>query len=304
MNHAIKLENLQKTYQSKRGPVEALKSISFSIQEGEIFGLLGPNGAGKSTLINILAGVVEKTSGTASVLGIDIDKDHAAAKKLLGIVPQEISFDAFLFIEEALRFEFGYYGQKVDEKYLTEILQKLTLDDKRRQEPRALSGGMKRRLMIARALMHRPKVLILDEPTAGVDVELRHEMYDLIRKLNREGVTIILTTHYLEEVELLCDRVAIINKGELVALDKKNDLKNRFQSKRQFSIALTDNIAVPTALQRFEPQFMDHELRLSFEEHEYADVLKAVSEAKLPLSHFSVIEPSIEDVFVSLTAKK
>ncbi len=299
---AIEIENLSKTYQSKHGNVDALKGVSFDVQEGEFFGLLGPNGAGKSTLINILAGVTEKSSGTASVLGTSIDKDHIAVKQSLGIVQQEVAFDAFLPVESALRYQFGYYGLPVDEGYLNEILVQLALDDKRNVKPRRLSGGMKRRFMIAKALVHRPKVLILDEPTAGVDVELRHDLYDVVRELNRQGVTIILTSHYLEEVELLCERVAIINKGELVALDTKEELKNRFQSTRTFTIALAKSISdIPASLSKFNPIMKDHQLDLTFEESQYKEVLDAVSKADLPIANFSIIEPTLEDVFVSLT---
>jgi ABC-2 type transport system ATP-binding protein len=303
--NAIEIEKLNKTYTTASGPIMALEDMNFTIKQGELFGLLGPNGAGKSTIINILAGVVKKTSGDIRVQGTSIDDDHVAVKKMIGIMPQEISIDAFTPIEEALRLEFGYYGQPVDEKYLTKILKDLALEDKREMLPRALSGGMKRRLMIARALMHRPEILVLDEPTAGVDVELRHEMYNLIRKLNESGVTIILTTHYLEEVELLCDRVAIIHKGRLVALDHKEELKNRFQSSRQFSIAMTEKISeLPEDLKRFNPSWNDHQLILHFEENEYRDLLKTVAKHDLPIAHFSIIEPSLEDVFVSLTEEK
>lgn len=302
---AIRIENLKKSYRTKRGEVEALKGVSFDIKEGEFFGLLGPNGAGKSTLINILAGVVKKSSGTAMVDGKNIETDPIAAKKMLGIVSQEISYDAFFTVEAALKFQFGYYGQRVDKKYLDELLKRLVLDDKRNLWPNMLSGGMKRRLMIARALVHRPKILILDEPTAGVDVELRHGLHDFVRELNKQGTTVILTSHYLEEVELLCERVGIIHQGQLVALDNKDELKNRFQSTRIFSVALTQPLkTIPAELQKFQPEVVDHELKLTFEESRYAEVLQAVAKANLPLSNFRVIEPTLEDVFVSLTTNK
>lgn len=299
---AIKIESLKKTYQGKGGPTEALKGVSFSIKQGECFGLLGPNGAGKSTMINILSGVTQKTSGTVTVNGFDLDKQSVDVKKSLGIVPQEISFDAFFTIEAALKFQFGYYNQRIDKKYLAELLERLKLTDKKKLWPMMLSGGMKRRLMIGRALIHRPKILILDEPTAGVDVELRHGLHDFIRELNAQGTTVILTSHYLEEVELLCQRIGIIHRGELVALDDKEQLKNRFQTTRVFSIALSEKLKqIPAGLQSFQPVTNDTELKLTFEEHRYADVLQAVAQAKLPLSNFRVIEPSLEDVFMSLT---
>jgi len=300
--NAIELKNLTKTYTTKGQSVEALKNISFTIKQGEFFGLLGPNGAGKSTLINILGGVVKKTSGTASILDTDISDDHVNAKKNIGIVPQEVSFDPFSSILDAIKYQYGFYGLPFDKAYTEELLKKLDLLDKQKSEVRQLSGGMKRRFMIARAMIHQPKVLILDEPTAGVDIELRHDLYDLVKKLNEEGITIILTSHYLEEVELLCDRVAIIHKGNLVALDHKDTLKNRFQTTRQLSIALTESPAsMPDVLTPFLPELNGTELMLTFEEPDYKKVLEAVAKADLPVSHFSVIEPSLEDVFVSLT---
>lgn len=304
MPDAIHFQDVKKTYPAFRGrpAVEALKGITFDIQPGEFFGLLGPNGAGKSTLINILAGVTRKTNGTASVLGVDIDKDPAGSKMLIGVVPQELSFDAWLKVSETIDFQFGYYGQPIDKAWKMEVLKRLSLDDKLQTQPRGLSGGMKRRFMIARAMIHKPKILILDEPTAGVDIELRHEMYNLLRELNAAGTTIVLTSHYLEEVELLCERVAIIHKGNLVALDNKHALKDRFKSTRIFSIALTEPMKTPPeSLKKFKPEIVDGELKLQFEEGEYRSVLKAVAAADLPLSNFRVIEPTLEDVFLSLT---
>lgn len=299
---AINIQNLKKTYKVKKVFVEALKGISFSIEKGEFFGLLGPNGAGKSTLIHILGGSVNKTGGKAFIDGIDIDENHTEAKKKIGIVQQEISFDSFLTVQKALELQFGYFGQPVNQKHIDNLLEQLALDDKKDVLPRQLSGGMKRRFMIARAMIHQPEILVLDEPTAGVDVELRHDLYDLIRELNKQGTTIILTSHYLEEVELLCDRVAIIHHGELVALDHKEELKNRFQSTRTFKIALTKaGVSIPESLQRFSPSIIDSELSLTFEENEYQAILDAVARADLPLSNFSIVEPSLEDVFVNLT---
>jgi ABC-2 type transport system ATP-binding protein len=299
---ALEIKNLKKTYKTPKGTTEALKGVSFSIEQGEFFGLLGPNGAGKSTMIGILSGIVEKTEGTATIAGIDISEDHALAKRKIGVVPQEITFDPFFTVETAMRFQFGYFGLQVDEEYLTEILTKLSLNDKRTTKPRMLSGGMKRRFMIAKALVHKPEILVLDEPTAGVDVELRHDLYKLVRELNADGITIILTSHYLEEVELLCDRVAIIGKGELIALDHKDALKNRFSTARQFVLALTEEPKkLPKALEQFKPALNGTELTLEFEEKDYQEVLAAVAKASLPIANFKIVEPSLEDVFVSLT---
>lgn len=300
--NALEIKDLKKTYKTQKGTVEALKGVSFEIEKGEFFGLLGPNGAGKSTMINILAGVTDRTSGTAVIQGIDIANDHTLAKKKIGIVPQEVGFDVFFTVEKAMRLQFGYYGLPVDEAYMNEIIKKLSLDDKRDVKPRQLSGGMQRRLMIAKALVHRPEVLILDEPTAGVDVELRHDLYDLVRQLNADGITIILTSHYLEEVELLCDRVAIISKGELIALDHKDELKKRFDSKRRMIINLAKEMtSTPAALKSFEPELKKQTITLTFEEDRYKEVLTAVTKADLDVVNFRVEEPTLEEVFVSLT---
>ena len=299
--NAVSIHNLNKKYTTDGQDVEALSNVTFDIKQGEMFGLLGPNGAGKTTLINILSGVTQKTDGAARVAGYDVDEDPVAVKHAIGVVPQEIAFDAFFTVEDALRFQFGYYDKPVDEAYLNELLDHLVLQDKRDVKPRQLSGGMKRRLMIARALIHKPDVLVLDEPTAGVDVELRHELYDMVRDLHDRGITIILTSHYLEEVELLCERVAILRKGELVALDKKQDLKDRFETDRTLSLSLTERIDVPDVLQPFNPNWLDGRLRLTFTENEYQDVLKAVAQADLPIVNFQVHEPSLEDVFLDLT---
>lgn len=299
---AIAIEELSKSYSAKGKIIEALKNLSFSIEEGEIFGLLGPNGAGKSTLINILAGSVSKTAGEMEVFGKSISTHHAEVKRMIGVVPQEITFDPFFTIEQALRYQFGYYGLPVDETYLTEILDQLSLGDKRKTLPRQLSGGMKRRFMIAKALIHKPKLLVLDEPTAGVDIELRHDLYGVIRDLNAKGVTIILTSHYLEEVELLCERIAIVNRGELVALDGKEALKERFQSTRVFSLALTQHPSeIPKSFAPFSPVLEGTELTLTFAEADYQKILNVVAESSLSIAHFRIIEPSLEDVFLSLT---
>ncbi len=299
---AIEIQSVQKTYSTKKGDVHALKNLDLAVEEGEFFGLLGPNGAGKSTLINILAGITQKNSGKAMVFGKDIDEDPSFVKNSVGIVPQELAFDSFFDVNKVLRYQFGYYNQKVDEAYLADLLDRLSLTDKLHSKLRELSGGMKRRVMIARALIHRPKVIVLDEPTAGVDVELRHDLYDLVRELNKQGTTIVLTSHYLEEVELLCERIAIINKGELVALDTKKALKDRFQSTRKFVIALAKSIStVPPQLAVFSPEINGMQLTLTFEESDYKRVLSAVANADLPMMNFRVIEPSLEDVFLQMT---
>ncbi|MBL6784898.1 MAG: ABC transporter ATP-binding protein [Rickettsiales bacterium] len=229
--YSIKINKVSKQYQLKSSVVDALKSVSFEIEEGSIFGLLGPNGAGKSTLINILAGSVVKTSGEINVCGDDFDKHPRVCKFHLGIVPQEIIIDPFFTVKEALEIYAGYYGVRPKDRITDELLSKLGLSDKANVKPRSLSGGMKRRLLIAKALVHKPKVLILDEPTAGVDVELRDQMWGYVKELNSQGTTIILTTHYLEEAEQLCDNIAVINNGEIIAKDKTSNLKKIFGEK-------------------------------------------------------------------------
>ena len=226
---AIEIQELKKKYE--KGP-EALKGVSFSIEEGEVFGLLGPNGAGKTTLINILCGVTRKSSGTAKVFGKDVDEDPVFVKSSLGVVPQEIGFNPFFTVRQAMELQLGYYGKRRDADYVNYLLDRLSLMDKADVKPRKLSGGMQRRFMIARALVHRPRVVVLDEPTAGVDVELRRALYAFVRELNQAGATVILTTHYLEEAEVLCERVGIVNRGELVTLERVEDLKKKHDDKK------------------------------------------------------------------------
>jgi ABC-2 type transport system ATP-binding protein len=220
---AVSFKNVSKTYSGSRGSVQALKGVAFDIQAGEFFGLLGPNGAGKTTLISILAGLARATGGSVTVMGHDVVADYAAARKALGIVPQELVFDPFFSVVESLRIQSGYFGVKGGVKgnqaWIDELLDNLGLADKAGANMRQLSGGMKRRVLVAQALVHRPPVIVLDEPTAGVDVELRQTLWKFIARLNREGHTVLLTTHYLEEAEALCQRIAMLKQGRVVALD-------------------------------------------------------------------------------------
>ncbi len=216
---AIRFNNVSKTYAGARGNVQALSGVSFDIQAGEFFGLLGPNGAGKTTLISILAGLSRATGGQVSVMGHDVVADYAAARKALGIVPQELVFDPFFSVVETLRIQSGYFGVKNNQAWIDEVLAELGLADKANANMRQLSGGMKRRVLVAQALVHRPPVIVLDEPTAGVDVELRQTLWRFVARLNREGHTVLLTTHYLEEAEALCGRIGMLKGGKLVALD-------------------------------------------------------------------------------------
>ena len=221
---AIEFDSVGKTYSGARGTLKALDRVSFSIESGEFFGLLGPNGAGKTTLISILAGLTRATSGRVRVMGHDVLDDYAAARKSLGIVPQELVFDPFFSVRETLRIQSGYFGVTGNDAWIDEVLSELGLSDKANANMRQLSGGMKRRVLVAQALVHRPPVIVLDEPTAGVDVELRQTLWKFIARLNREGHTVLLTTHYLEEAEALCGRVAMLKQGRVVALNKTSAL--------------------------------------------------------------------------------
>jgi ABC-2 type transport system ATP-binding protein len=221
---AVSFKNISKTYKGARGEFQALKGVSFDIEAGEFFGLLGPNGAGKTTLISILAGLARATGGSVAVMGHDVVNDYAAARKCLGIVPQELVFDPFFSVRETLRIQSGYFGVKNNEAWIDELLQSLGLADKAGANMRQLSGGMKRRVLVAQALVHKPPVIVLDEPTAGVDVELRQTLWQFVSRLNREGHAVLLTTHYLEEAEALCGRIAMLKQGQLVALDRTSAL--------------------------------------------------------------------------------
>ena len=221
---AISFQNVTKTYSGARGAVRALDGVSFDIEAGEFFGLLGPNGAGKTTLISILAGLARASEGSVSVRGHDVVTDYAAARQALGIVPQELVFDPFFSVREALRIQSGYFGVRHNEAWIDELLAGLGLADKADANTRALSGGMKRRVLVAQALVHRPPVIVLDEPTAGVDVELRQTLWQFIARLNKQGHTVLLTTHYLEEAEALCGRIAMLKQGRVVALDRTSNL--------------------------------------------------------------------------------
>ncbi|WP_140635702.1 ABC transporter ATP-binding protein [Methylibium rhizosphaerae] len=221
---AVSFQHVSKTYSSPRGDVRALQGVSFDIEAGEFFGLLGPNGAGKTTLISILAGLSRATAGSVTVHGHDVVTDYAAARKSLGIVPQELVFDPFFSVRETLRIQSGYFGVKNNDAWIDELLENLGLADKANANMRQLSGGMKRRVLVAQALVHRPPVIVLDEPTAGVDVELRQTLWQFVARLNRQGHTVLLTTHYLEEAEALCGRIAMLKQGSVVALDRTSNL--------------------------------------------------------------------------------
>mgnify|MGYP001580480126 CR=1 FL=1 len=245
---AVSFQSISKTYQTPKGPFQALKSVSLDIEEGEFFGLLGPNGAGKTTLISILAGLARASAGRVLVQGSDVQADYADARRKLGIVPQELVFDPFFSVREALRFQSGYFGIRNNDAWIDELLDSLGLTDKAQSNMRQLSGGMKRRVLVAQALVHKPPIIVLDEPTAGVDVELRQTLWHFIAKLNKQGHTVLLTTHYLEEAEALCSRVAMLKAGNIVKLSTMSELlKSASSNVLQFK---TDGALPATVAQR------------------------------------------------------
>ena len=297
---ALSIDKVHKTYKSG---AQALKGLSFEVEKGEFFALLGPNGSGKSTLINIISGPTLKTSGTIKIGGLDIDEHRQDTKMKLGVVPQEISFDSFFSINEVLKLQSGYYGIKGNQKRIDEILEKLGLSDKKQANTRSLSGGMKRRLLIAKALVHDPEVLILDEPTAGVDVELRHNLWKYMRELNKAGLTILLTTHYLEEAENLCKRLAIINHGEVVAYDTTAKLIKSMGNKKVLTLNFKERIThIPKEFEALEAKKVGtHEMALCFNADDIGEVLKQLAQLDLHISDINLDGQDLEDVFVKLT---
>ena len=300
---AIRIESLSKTY---AGGKRALEAVSFDVPRGQIFGLLGPNGAGKSTLINILAGLVTKSSGTASVWGFDIDEHPRNAKRSIGVVPQEILFDPFFTPHEALEIQAGLYGVPARERQTGALLAAMHLTDKAHAYARTLSGGMKRRLLVAKAMVHSPPILVLDEPTAGVDIELRRQLWGYVQQLNRQGVTIVLTTHYLEEAEQLCDRIAIINHGKVIANEPTKELVAKAQEKAVVVTFDRDLDRVP-ANTSFENIVLLDERRLEItyrkDKVNAGEVLGALTADGLGIVDVSTRDPDLEDVFLSLVAE-
>jgi ABC-2 type transport system ATP-binding protein len=298
---AISINDLQKTY---KGGKRALEGVSFDVPRGQIFGLLGPNGAGKSTLINILAGLVNKSGGTASIWGFDIDKHPRNAKASIGIVPQEILFDPFFTPAETLDQQAGLYGVPKARRRTAELLRAVHLEDKANAYARTLSGGMKRRLLVAKAMVHSPPILVLDEPTAGVDIELRQQLWAYVRSLNQEGVTVVLTTHYLEEAENLCDRIAIINHGRLIANESTRALVGMAQEKA-VEVTVDRDITVPPDAPCFDKIEIIRERTLAItyrkDRVNAGDVLAALQKDGLGIVDVSTREADLEDVFLNLT---
>ncbi|OYX48270.1 MAG: multidrug ABC transporter ATP-binding protein [Alphaproteobacteria bacterium 32-64-14] len=284
---------------------QALKGIDLQIPRGSIFGLLGPNGAGKSTFINILAGLVNKTAGSVSIWGIDADRQPRESRAALGVVPQEINMDPFFTPRETLELMAGFYGVPGAERRTDEILDALGLGDKKHAYVRQLSGGMKRRLMVAKAMVHSPPILILDEPTAGVDVELRRQLWEYVRRLNAQGVTIVLTTHYLEEAQEMCDQIAIVNHGQVVACEPTPKLLKRMNQKTLVVRPEQGLDAVPAALADLSPSLRkDGQLAITYKvgEQTIEHLLKRLREANVGIGDLATEEPDLEDVFVSLTS--
>lgn len=299
---AIEIEGLTKVY---RGGKLALDNVSFVVPRGQILGLLGPNGAGKSTLINILAGTVNKTGGTARIWGFDIEENPRNAKNSIGIVPQEIVFDPFFTPAETLENQAGYYGVPKAERRTMELLRAVHLEDKADAYARTLSGGMKRRLMVAKAMVHSPPIMVLDEPTAGVDVQLRQQLWAYVRELNRQGVTIVLTTHYLEEAEELCDRIAIINHGRLITNKPTRELVDMAQEKL-VQVTVERDVTEPPQHSCFAKVALSGPRQLDITYHKdranAGQVLAAVQACGYQIVDVVTREPDLEDVFLNLTA--
>ncbi len=301
----LSVKNLRKIYKkNSTEQIHAIKNLNLEVKEGEIFGLLGPNGAGKSTFINILAGLVLKTSGIVNVWGFDIDRNPRQVRASIGIVPQEVNLDPFFNPRKLLELQAGLYGVKKKDRITDTILKMVSLDNQAESYSRGLSGGMKRRLMIAKALVHQPPIIILDEPTAGVDVELRKNLWENIKILNKNGVSIILTTHYLNEAQEMCDRIAIIDKGELVALDTTKNLISRIQRKK-IILTLNKNLLITDGeLDSFKVlSNISNELIFTYEKSKLNidQIISYINKKNVKILDMSTDDGDLEDVFVTLT---
>ena len=303
-NYAIEINGLKKIYNFKKANAfEALKGINLNIPKQSIFGLLGANGAGKSTLINIIAGLVKKTEGKVSIWGNDIDNNERNAKLSIGVVPQELILDPFFTPRETLEYQSGYYGVPKKENCVEEILESVGLLDKADAYARSLSGGMRRRLMIGKAMVHRPPILILDEPTAGVDVALRQSLWKEIKKLNKAGVTIILTTHYLEEAEAMCDSLAIVNKGKIVAEGQTNEMLNKLD-KKELIILLEEEDANNIKLEDVDLEVLNNSLiKIAFKPSSIneGEIIEKIYKSGSKIKSINSKEPDLEELFLELT---
>jgi len=301
--NVLSVKNLNKIYSKKSKPINALNDLNLDVQEGEIFGLLGPNGAGKTTFINILAGTTIKTSGKVNVWGFDLDKNPRQVRASVGIVPQEVVLDPFFSPKKLLELQAGLYGVKKEDRITDSILKLVSLDKEANNYARSLSGGMKRRLLIAKALVHQPPIIFLDEPTAGVDVELRKNLWENVKLLNDKGVTIILTTHYLEEAEKMCDRIGILNKGNLVALDSTKNLLNKIQTKK-----VTFKLDKPTQVKNDQLNSLkilstsDNNITVSYEKNRIKidEIINLIQNEDIKILDISTNDADLEDVFLRL----
>ncbi len=303
---ALTVENLTKIYSTnkKNIPAKALNNLSFNVEQGEVFGLLGPNGAGKTTFLSILGGTVIKSGGKVNVWGFDLDENPRQVRASIGIVPQEVNLDAFFSPKKLLELQAGLYGVPKKDRITDMILKMVSLSDKANAYSRSLSGGMKRRLLIAKAMVHQPPILVLDEPTAGVDVELRKNLWDNVKELNKQGVTIILTTHYLSEAQEMCDRIAIIDKGNLVALDTTQKLLDRIQTKKVIFKINKSNINKELKLDGIKFKFNSSDTITAIYEknsHKFEDILKFLRKNNFEILDITTEDGDLEDVFVQLT---
>jgi len=303
--NAIKVEKLTKIYSKKSSnEIKALNNLNLEVKEGEIFGLLGPNGAGKTTFLNILAGTVIKNSGKVEVWGFDLDKNPRQVRASIGIVPQEVNLDAFFSPKDLLELQAGLYGIPKKDRITDTILKLVSLEKQANAYARSLSGGMKRRLLIAKAMVHRPPILVLDEPTAGVDVQLRQNLWNNIKALNRQGVTIILTTHLMYEAEEMCNKIAIINKGNLIALDTTDNLLNRIKTKKIIFKVKKINTINPEDLNGIKFSYnSNNEITVLYEKkkHQIDQIINKVKNAGMEIYDISTDEGNLEDVFIDLT---
>ena len=304
-NFSIEATNVNKTY-NKKNHIKALTDFNISIPKGCIFGLLGPNGAGKSTFINILGGLVKKDSGKVNISGIDLDVNPKESRKKIGIVPQELNIDPFFTPIELLELQAGLYGVTKKNRKSEEILNNVGLTDQKNSYARTLSGGMRRRLLVAKALVHSPEIVILDEPTAGVDVELRNNLWKYIQILKNQGTTICLTTHYLEEAEYLCDFIAIINKGKIIKNDSKNNILNLITKKTaKFILEKVKEIQIPQSLKKFDPIIEDNNLILTYDKNitQLKSIIEILNHENITFNEINTYESDLEDIFIDLVKK-
>ena len=300
MKTAISYKNVKKFY----GDLKAVNGITLNIKEGEFFGLLGPNGAGKSTLINMLAGLAKPSTGKISVMGYDVQNNYQEARHSVGIVPQELVFDPFFNVREMLRFQAGYFGKgKENDVWVDEVIERLDLTDKASTNMRKLSGGMKRRALIAQALVHKPPVIVLDEPTAGVDVELRQKLWEFIKDLNNDGHTIVLTTHYLEEAQELCNSVAMLRAGKIVAMDTTKNLLRKFATKNlKLKLNFKGEEKLPQKIDHIPHQIVEDAFIFQLKRiTDITEITEALKESRIEIADIQTVDSDLEDVFLKLT---